>query len=496
MLKKSLKQCLRTQQSVLEYMAQGRELSDCLFLVFKSLEDAVRPYAAKAFLLLRERKGTYSLISQAERHGASNPQPDFQVSCDLLTREFNGQAEHAGLAKLTAKERAIPDLTHHKLPISSSLQQRLIQQGWRSLWAEPVYSSADVCLGWLVFQTREVYEPDSNHRDLMAAYIGLVRSILEKYQKDCEVRLLNRQLRNSLDRLQVYCQVMPDLGMVLSEQGDYVDVYGSHEVVGYDDAEQLIGKNIRDCLDSGVARDILHAAELALKTGDPQVFEYELMINGSRVIFESRVAPIENYLPSSPDKRHVVWVARDITQRRLSEKRIEHMAYYDPLTQLPNRRLLMDRLQHTIDQVSRHQTMGAVIFVDLDGFKRVNDDFGHDYGDALLTEIAKRLKNGLRDSDTIARFGGDEFVVVVERMDDNLESMYHEAMNVSRRILANLKPGITVFDQSFLMNASVGISLIYGTHLSAEGVLREADKAMYQAKHTGKTGQICLYKAS
>ena len=485
MLKKSLQQCLRTQQSVLESMAQGKELNDCLFRVFRNLESAVQPYTAKAFLLVKEPKGVFSHIAGATAENC----------CELVGHELSRDIANGNLIKLNPKSRIISDLTQPSFSISSYLQQRLLHNGWRSLWVEPIYSSSEQCLGMLVFQTREVYEPDQNGLDLMSAYVGVLRCILEKYQKDFEVKVLNEQLKASLDRLQVYYQVMPDIGMVINEEGEYVDVYGAHDVLGYKDAESLIGKTISENLDTAVAKDIMEATRTALESNKPEVFEYEMIVNGEVAIFESRVVPIEQYLKAEPEKRHVVWVARDITKRRLSEKRIERLAFYDPLTQLPNRRLLMDRLQHTIEHVKRQKTIGALIFEDLDGFKQVNDQFGHDYGDELLTAVAQRLNESLRDSDTVARFGGDEFVIVLERFDDNLEDMYNEVMNVSRRVLDCLKPGITVRGQSFLINASLGISMIYGAHISADTVIHEADQAMYQAKHTGK-GQICMFKAS
>lgn len=485
MLKKSLQQCLRTQQSVLESMAQGKELEDCLFRVFRNLESAVQPYTAKAFLLIKEAKGAFSHIAGATAENC----------CELVGQELSRDIADGNLIELNPRSRIISDLTQPSFTISSYLQQRLLQNGWRSLWVEPIYTSTDECLGLLVFQTREIYKPDQNGKDLMSDYVNVLRCLLEKYQKDFEIKSRNQELKSSLDRLQVFYQVMPDIAMVLNEAGEYVDVYGSYDEFGYQDAENLIGKPISCNLGATVARDIMSATKHALETKQPEIFEYETTVDGHEAIFESRVVPIEHYLADDPERQHVIWIARDITQRRLSEKRIERLAFYDPLTKLPNRRLLMDRLQHTIEHVKRQKTLGALIFVDLDGFKQVNDQFGHDFGDELLVEVAARLNESLRDTDTVARFGGDEFVIVLERFDDNLEAMYTEVMNVSKRVLECLKPGITVRHQSFLINASLGISMIYGAHTNADTVLHEADQAMYQAKHTGK-GQICLFKAS
>ena len=478
MLKKSLKQYLLTQQSILSFLAQGRDVEDCLLRIFTDMEAAARPLNTQISLLVREPGRT---VLCAPTLNALQQEPLLALSDALKQIDFD-------------ECLVISDLAQPSGVVPVVVQKELHLQGWHSLWLEPVRNNLGQSQGLLIMQARQTYYPDKKAYSAMAAYINVLSSVLEKHSKDLEIKMLNDQLSTSLSRLQVFHQVQPDIGLVISEEGVCVDAFGEQVLPGFTFASDYLNQSIKEFLPEEVSKKVEGVIQHAFSSGQTQIVEFEFELNGEIKIFEGRIAEIDGYGVLEPKLKHVIWMARDITQRKLSEKRIEELAFYDPLTHLPNRNLLMDRLQHTIDQVKRQKTIGALIFVDLDGFKDVNDQFGHDYGDELLTLVAQRMNDCLRDSDTVARYGGDEFVIVLERFDDNLESMHSEVMNVSKRVLDSLKPGMIVRDQPFLINASVGVSFIYGENAQANTVLKEADNAMYQAKNTGK-GQICLYKA-
>lgn len=160
----------------------------------------------------------------------------------------------------------------------------------------------------------------------------------------------------------------------------------------------------------------------------------------------------------------------------------EWQAFYDKLTGLPNRALLFDHLQHTFLEAVQHQLALSLLFVDLDGFKSVNDRFGHAVGDQLLVEVAKRMLSVVRDEDTIARLGGDEFTVLIK----NPHSM-DEAIGLAKRILEKILEPYQINDMSFDISASIGVSMRYPKGDKPEDLLREADDAMYQAKSSGKS---------
>ncbi len=170
----------------------------------------------------------------------------------------------------------------------------------------------------------------------------------------------------------------------------------------------------------------------------------------------------------------------DITERRALEQAIRDMAFHDPLTGLPNRQLLADRLDLALAQARRNSRAMAVLFLDLDGFKAVNDGWGHAQGDALLRDVAGRLAGALRTADTVARIGGDEFTVLIPEL-----PMEEGAAEVSRKILRELERAFRIGECEYEVRASIGIALYPRDGETADALLRNADAAMYRAKAAG-----------
>ena len=184
--------------------------------------------------------------------------------------------------------------------------------------------------------------------------------------------------------------------------------------------------------------------------------------------------------------RHYVCTQSDISSRKQAEEEIRQLAFYDPLTRLPNRRLLVDRLRHAIDKSGRSNLIGALMFIDLDNFKMLNDTLGHDQGDVLLREVARRLPACLRSVDTVARLGGDEFVIMLEGLSHQEAEASHKAQDIAEHILAELNRPYTLADRQYLCTSSIGVTLISDHRLTTDEVLRHADLAMYQAKAAGR----------
>jgi len=183
---------------------------------------------------------------------------------------------------------------------------------------------------------------------------------------------------------------------------------------------------------------------------------------------------------------HYVGSFFDITERKKSDDEIHRLAFYDPLTNLPNRRLLIDRLQHALASSERSGKHGAIMFIDLDNFKIINDTKGHDFGDMLLVEAARRLQSCVREGDTVARLGGDEFVVMLEDIKGDMEQSVTLADEIGEKILATLNQPYAFNDEKFHSTASIGINLFVNRELSADTLLKHADIAMYQAKGAGR----------
>ncbi len=197
------------------------------------------------------------------------------------------------------------------------------------------------------------------------------------------------------------------------------------------------------------------------------------------------------------DETHngVIWSIIDISERKAAEEIIRNLAFYDTLTGLTNRRLFDDRISVQIANKKRSNSYGAVLFLDLDNFKSLNDSFGHRVGDAFLVEVARRLLSCVRGIDTVSRFGGDEFVVLVNELNRDKKVAEEQVSVIARRILAKLRePYLLTLDNGnaeartieHVSAASIGISL-FGKEDDEEGaVLHRADEAMYLVKNSGK----------
>ncbi|MDP3482010.1 MAG: EAL domain-containing protein [Sulfuricella sp.] len=183
---------------------------------------------------------------------------------------------------------------------------------------------------------------------------------------------------------------------------------------------------------------------------------------------------------------HYVAVFADITRRKWSEQEIYQLAFYDPLTHLPNRRLLMDRLRQAMAVNMRSGQHGALLFLDLDHFKMINDTQGHAVGDQLLIEVARRLLTCVREGDSVARLGGDEFVVVLEELSSQLDEAATQAELVAEKIRNELNQPYALKDYEYHTTSSIGISLFRGHLESMDDVFKHADVAMYQAKAAGR----------
>ncbi|MDO9168640.1 MAG: EAL domain-containing protein [Methylobacter sp.] len=183
---------------------------------------------------------------------------------------------------------------------------------------------------------------------------------------------------------------------------------------------------------------------------------------------------------------HYVGLHTDISARKASEEEIKQLAYYDPLTALPNRRLLLDRLQQALATSSRNNKYGALLFIDLDNFKSLNDNLGHDMGDVLLQQVAQRLIACVREGDTVSRQGGDEFVVMLEELGDHAEEAAAKTKTIGEKIIASLNQPYQLSHHQYQNTPSIGITLFINHQHSINTLLKRADIAMYGAKAAGR----------
>ena len=200
--------------------------------------------------------------------------------------------------------------------------------------------------------------------------------------------------------------------------------------------------------------------------------------NGEVFWNDLRIDPVTNI---DGEVTHFVAVINDITEARYYERRLHHLAHHDPLTGLANRTLLQDQLKQAIDHALEYGVLGALAFLDLDNFKHINDNFGHEAGDVVLQEIASRLKANVREHDTVARVGGDEFVLVI-----NDQPSTERVADLVERIRRSVRAPIDVAGREIVPGTSIGVSLFPLDGDSVDRVMRAADAAMYHAKALGK----------
>jgi diguanylate cyclase (GGDEF)-like protein/PAS domain S-box-containing protein len=252
------------------------------------------------------------------------------------------------------------------------------------------------------------------------------------------------------------------------------------EITGYTEAELLVMTPSEFTLEDDVVRS--HDALALLLSGATQSLDMEK----SYVRKDGAIVNVFNSLSAIQDPDgNVVGVAgvtQDVTDRRRAENALAHQAFHDAVTGLPNRNLFLDRLELAVARSARHHNMTAVLFLDVDRFKWVNDSLGHAAGDTLLRSIAERMQESLRAGDTLARFGGDEFAVLCEDVVD-----VNEAIVVAQRLSATfVAPFILEDDRAVTVTASVGIAMANSAANRPEALLRDADSAMYRAKERGR----------
>jgi diguanylate cyclase (GGDEF)-like protein/PAS domain S-box-containing protein len=183
---------------------------------------------------------------------------------------------------------------------------------------------------------------------------------------------------------------------------------------------------------------------------------------------------------------HYIGSHIDISERKAAEKEIQHLAFYDSVTRLPNRRLLLDRLKQALVSITRSGRTGALLLIDLDNFKSLNDTLGHDFGDMLLQQVAQRLENNIRDGDTVARLGGDEFVVMMLHLGEQPIEAAAPAEAIGEKILAVLSQPYLLVKHNYRCTASIGVTLFNDSQQAVDELMKQADIAMYQAKKAGR----------
>ena len=297
-----------------------------------------------------------------------------------------------------------------------------------------------------------------------------------------ELRYRDAELRQSEERYRLILKCSPTGILHYTHQKQISYCNDRFAVIVGASKEDILDCSLGDLFDS-------RGMEGLEKALDGETFSYEgeclSPLTQARIWVSLACSPL---LGKDGNNEGGIAVVVDISDRKKAEEQIYSLAYFDPLTELPNRRLLMDRLQQAMTGSIRNKTYGALFILDIDRFKDLNDTMGHDVGDRLLIEVAERLRLGLRPEDTVARLGGDEYVVVVESLSTQNDRAAVNAETIAENIrrALNRPYRITENDSLYHASSSIGVTLFHGVEQTIEVLLKQADVALYQAKNAGR----------
>jgi diguanylate cyclase (GGDEF)-like protein/PAS domain S-box-containing protein len=323
-----------------------------------------------------------------------------------------------------------------------------------------------------VFSSHVLFEDEHNKKEMYCIDIDLA-----------EVRQAQAQVIFKENMLKAVFEATPDLFFLMQEDGTIIDYHAGDKKNLYVLPKDILGKSMSDFLPEKVVKNFKSHFVKIIEQGGVSSFEYELSMPHGLTQFEARII----YLQA--DKKIVV-IVRDITEQHKAAEVIRKHAYFDNLTSLPNRFLSLDRLWQMLKKAKRNADKVAVFFLDLDDFKKVNDSLGHEVGDKLLVEAANRLKLVVRESDTVGRLGGDEFIVLSQALASG-----HDAIDIAENLLGIFREPFKIDGRELSLTVSVGIAIYPENGDSASDLLRNADTAMYQAKTLGRNAYSFFTKA-
>lgn len=323
---------------------------------------------------------------------------------------------------------------------------------------------------WQQWSDRAIFNEQGN----LVEFQSVGRDITDCKQAEESLRkseATNRTLLNAI----------PDLMIRITGDGTYLDCIPAQNFKTLIPHTEMRGKNVYDVLPPEIAQQRMYYIEEALSTGKTQSYEYDLTWGDGSVSYEEARIVVSG-------ENEVLVIVRDISDRKQAEATIQYQAFHDLLTGLPNRTMFDRQLSLSLANASNSQHSLAVMFLDMDRFKTINDTLGHVVGDRLLQGFAERVKTCLRESDTVARWGGDEFTVLLPHI-----STPEDAAKVGQRILYDLKPAFYLEEQGTAqetpplhISSSIGIALYPQDGEDAETLLRNADAALYRAKEHGR----------
>jgi diguanylate cyclase (GGDEF)-like protein/PAS domain S-box-containing protein len=452
-----------SRSHILELLANGAPLNNILDDIVRSVEQS-NP-AMRCSIMLLDTQGKYLLT------GAAPGLPDF------FNQEMNGieigiGVASCGTAAFTGQRVIVEDIQAH--PYWSAYKALSHKAALGSCWTEPIHSANGKVLGTFAIYHHVARKPGEADLQLMIKTANVAAIALDRNRADQAIKGNEKLLSDILENVSAYIYMKDTQGRYLYANRLLRELFNApkEEIIGYDDNKFY---------------DATTAAKM--QQSDLQVLQQGKTIHDDEEIIPNPLTSQTSvYLTTKIPLRHedgriyaLCGISTDITEKKDFEEHLRHMAQYDALTKLPNRALFSDRLQQVFSTVKRTHEHFGLMFIDLDKFKPINDNYGHEAGDLLLKEAAHRMQSCVRESDTVARIGGDEFVVLLASLKHDLDA--HE---VGEKIRHTLNLPFKISGNTLNISSSIGVA-IYPAHGDNEKELvKNADLAMYYAKENGR----------
>jgi diguanylate cyclase (GGDEF)-like protein/PAS domain S-box-containing protein len=442
---------------VLEMLARGRELHDILHCIVQQVETE-QPQVLCSILTL-DKQGRHLQI------GAAPSLPEFYNQA-IHGLEIGNNLGSCGHAAATGKRTIVTDISTH--PNWVPYRALAAQANVNSCWSEPVFSSKGKVLGTLALYQREAASPSTDQIKLIEEMAKIVSIALERKLDEDELQLASTVFQASPEAI-----IITDTNnriIAVNPAFTRITQYEAHEAIGHDpkllsSGEQ--GKDFYSAMWNSIQTFGSWQGEIINRRKNGEHYSEWLTINTVR--------------EENGEVRQRIAIFSDITDKKRSEEIIWRQANYDVLTGLPNRRLFHDRLMQELKRESREQSSLALMFIDLDHFKEVNDTLGHEAGDNLLIQASKRIAGCIRESDTLARLGGDEFTIILPGLSDP-----KRIGTLADTIINALGKPFMLNETTAYVSASIGITLYPQDADNLTSLLKNADQAMYVAKGRGR----------